>query len=912
MKGNKQMLWICFALSFSGNVSANIYPEGFEEFFSFIEKRVKLRNLDGTYTHVVPLEVKFDEVKLDPNNTAAVQQVKQYLLDNSVSEDNVSIILSSLLEGVSEQGLCAGNKKTCSLQPTHFQWVQNFNENELYLFVAPSVLDYSYYSEDRSYHNPLSIDNGLINSFDLYANRYSNQDASISFNNVSTLGLPYGYLKADFSLANNGNSELFDASYHADIESFAFKAGTFQYAPNVNSTGFLNSGYRFPHHGVYFGSSKNLLVGGERSDKSISFYAPRSGNVEVYRDGRLIYQRSIKEGHNTLSYQDLPSGRYEITVHVVNNGEVVDRQTYQIYNTSNDSLKAGDIDYLISSGVFSGSYYDYDDQNEMEGEAFGKGLLSYRPFDPLLLGVSGLLSNEASMLSSGASLYWLQTGLSSELTYSVFDDADYLSANLGLGSVNIAYEKLNNEEHNPLASFLFGYDNFERLSLNGSYNLGRGRSLYATYTYVDMESLGNGDYYIEPYDYSTVTLGFSSPSIISSLLNIYADYNDLSDEVSMNITWLVPLSEEVEVITGINSSQGELTQFSNTIRKENLWNIENVDNYIELGNWYDRKANENYQTASLNFNGDNDFGRMNMRLFASTNSYSGSGVSLGLSSTQVVTGEDVYLTNKRANSYAVIDVDHLRNNEEDVDTKGYVSVEMDDRQSSRFVATQDETLIPLTDYKRYQTNFDAESVELHNSGDAQLNTFSHPGTVAVLNPQVSKVVSFVSAFNDLNERAVEDVSCEGDGCLSVSEMTDGVFKVTVLEGLAFELTSQENTCLLPYELSSSNQMNFGNNYCLPLDEEGATHLVTSEGKDLKIYFLGAFSPTQDFLNTVDELEELGFEVITKPVGELSAVYISNQPEKFDQLFSNSRELIDSVKALAATRYKLDSIAYTGN
>ena len=150
MKGNKQMLWICFALSFSGNASANIYPEGFEEFFSFIEKRVKLRNLDGTYTHVVPLEVKFDEVKLDPNNTAAVQQVKQYLLDNSVSEDNVSIILSSLLEGVSEQGLCAGNKKTCSLQPTHFQWVQNFNENELYLFVAPSVLDYSYYSEDRS------------------------------------------------------------------------------------------------------------------------------------------------------------------------------------------------------------------------------------------------------------------------------------------------------------------------------------------------------------------------------------------------------------------------------------------------------------------------------------------------------------------------------------------------------------------------------------------------------------------------------------------------------------------------------------------------------------------------------------------------------------------------------------------
>ncbi|MCR9572197.1 TcfC E-set like domain-containing protein [Vibrio alginolyticus] len=910
MKGNKQVLWICFALSFTGNASANTYPEGFEEFFTFTNKEVNLRNLDGTFTHVIPLEVKFDEIKLDPNNTASVQKVEQYLLENSVSEDDVSVILNALMEGVSEQGLCTGNKKTCTLQPTHFQWVQNFNENELYLFVAPSVLDYSYYSEDRNYHNPLSVQNGLINSFDLYASKYADQDNSISFNNESTLGLPYGYLKADFSLSNKGNSELFDASYHVDIESFAFKAGAFQYAPNFNSTGFLNSGYRFPHHAIYLGSSKNLLVGGERSDKSISFYAPRSGNVEVYRDGRLIYQRSIKEGHNTLSYQDLPSGRYEITVHIVDSGEVVDRQTYQIYNTSNDSLKVGDIDYLVSSGVFSESYYNYDNQSEMEGEAFGKGSLSYRPFDPLLVGVSGLFSNEASMLSTGASLYWLKTGLSSELTYNLFDDADYLSANLGLGSVSIAYEKLNNEEHDPLASFLFGYDNFERLSLNGSYNLGQGRSLYATYSYVDMESLENQDYYIEPYDYSTVTLGFSSPSIISSLLNIYADYNDFSDEVSMNITWMVPLSEEVEVITGLNRSQGDLTQFSNTLRKENLWDIEGVDNYIDLRNTYDRKANENYQTAYLNFNGNNDFGRMNMNVFAATNN--NSGVSLGLSSTQVVTGDNIYLTNRRANSYAVVDVERLRNNEADIDAKGYVSVKRDDKQSSRFVATKDETPIPLADYKRYQANFDAESVGLHNSGDAQLNTFSHPGTVAVLRPQVTEVVSFVSAFNDLNERAVKEVTCEGDGCLGVSEMTEGVFKVTVLEGLAFELRSLDNTCLLPYELTSSNQMNFGNNYCLPLDEDGATHLVTSEGKDLKIYFLGAFKASPEFLNTMDELKDLGFEVITKPVGELSAVYISNQPEKFDQLFANSRELINSVKELAANRYKLDSIAYTGN
>ncbi|MDP2492361.1 TcfC E-set like domain-containing protein, partial [Vibrio splendidus] len=188
-------------------------------------------------------------------------------------------------------------------------------------------------------------------------------------------GLPYGYLKTDFNANNSDNgSELYEAAYHLDIDSYSIKAGHFEFEPEVNSTDFLNNTARVAQNSLTVGTSKKLLVGGHNNDKVLSFYAPTSGGVQVLRDGRLIFQDNVPEGQNSIPYSKLPSGRYEAVLEVTSGGQVVNTQTYQVYNTKGDSLTQGEVDFVATAGMFSGSHYDYTEHGiqNIEDDVYGK------------------------------------------------------------------------------------------------------------------------------------------------------------------------------------------------------------------------------------------------------------------------------------------------------------------------------------------------------------------------------------------------------------------------------------------------------------------------------------------------------------------------------------------------------------
>ncbi|MCE9785937.1 TcfC E-set like domain-containing protein, partial [Shewanella algae] len=807
-------------------------PSGFEDYFTLSDNLVKLRNLDGTFSQNVVLKSKYDEIRLDALNNSSTQQIKKYLKNNFISDEYIKPILDDLIKGVKDENLCSGKLDECSLSPDLFQWVQNYNEQSLYLFVNPRVLSFESSIQDKKYHNALSVDNGIINSFDLYFSAYDEQDSTLSLNDKLIFGLPYGYFKTDMSLTNTGESELYEAAYQLDIKSYTFQIGHFKYEPSINSTDFLKSTSKTPQNSFHFGSSSNLLVGGRNSDKVITFYAPQSGNVKVYRDERLVYQNSISEGANTLSYSDLPYGRYEITLDIESSGEVISSQSYQIYNTNSDTLGLGQLDWRFSGGVFSESSYDINE--EMTNKAFGNGAVSYRPFAPLTLAGSVLLAEDDSMFSAGASLYLIDLGINSEFVYSWFDDATHYNTNIGVGNINLSYEKLNNRDENKLASFMFGESAFSKFSVNTSYSFGAGRSLYAVYSAIESESLYiNG--HVEEQKFNSLSMGYSTPSILDSTLNLNLDYSDSDDNIALNILWTLPLSATSALISGATTSDSRFTQWSTTLRRNDVLDIDDVDTSLEVSNTYDHLRGD-YQEASFNVNGSSDYARFNLNTFTSTKS--NSGISAGISSTQVVTKDDFYMTDRSSKSYTVIDVDQERSSNESIVDKGHLSLRKNDKDISRFTIYKDETLVPLNQYQVYEAKFDTESVDLYNSGEASLNLFSHPGTVATLKPNVSQIFSFISSFNDLNERPIENVTCEGDGCLSVSEMITGVYRVTVLEGLPFVLESGKNTCLIPYELSSTSQLNFGENYCLPIKDK--VQLVNIGNKEFKVYFLGAY------------------------------------------------------------------------
>lgn len=882
--------------------------EGFEELFELKESTVRMRNLDGSLTSPIPFLTSFNTLKLDSNNKKAIEQVSEYLNDNTVSAEYQQEIIDQLMVGIQDQSECLGKLDECELFPETFEIVHNYNDQEVYVFVSPKILSYSNLDEEQVYHSSLSQHNGLINSFDLYVSEYQDQDSIVSLNNETTLGLPYGYLKTDFNASNSGDgSEFYEAAYHLDIDSYSIKAGHFEFEPEVNSTDFLNNTARLAQNALTVGTSKKLLVGGHNNNKVLSFYAPTSGGVRVVRDGRLILQDNVPEGQNSIPYSRLPSGRYEVVLEVTSGGQVINTQTYQVYNTKGDSLTQGEVDFVATAGMFSGSHYDYTGHGiqNIDDDVYGKALANYQLTRSLQVGLGGLVTESGTMYIVGGAYNLIDWDLSTEAVYSQFENASHLNANIGIPYLSLSYESLDNELGDPVASYMYGYADYSRLSLNSSYSFRDGQSVYAVYS-LNNDNQPNNLGSSEENEQQFISVGYSAPAVLDSRVNINVDYSEATDDTSINLLWSVPLSDTVETIVGLTSDSDDINQFKTTVRRNQLIDSDSFNTSLEVSNTYDRQQDDMYQDAYLATSGTTKYARINASAHTSTNGTNG--ISAGLSSTQIVTTDDVYITDKAARSYTLVDIHQSQNTDKPLDEKGYFSLKKEGRNNSKFIVYNDETIVPLEDYSQYRVNFDSESVDLYNSGDSNVTVFTHPGTVASIEPRISRVVSFVSAFNDISEQSITEVECHGEGCIEVNEMADGVYRVTVLEGMNFELSAEENQCLLPYEFTSTNQMNFGQNYCLPIAQDKQIDLIDADER-LQAMYLGAYESSTELNKALKKLESHGYRIIQKEVGSFKAIYIAHESINMAETIALYKRDIEQLKLLAKRLYRTNAITY---
>ncbi|MGR5448052.1 TcfC E-set like domain-containing protein [Vibrio jasicida] len=910
---NNSLLLIIYAC-LSSSVLASSIPEGFESHFKPQQTLMKFRNLDGSFSEPISLQSSFSTLQLEENNKEAIDKIINYLVENNIKPAYQKDIIDSLISGVHDKSLCLGKIEECELYPEEFEIVQNYNDQQVYLFVSPSVLSFSGQGKERKYHSSESKSNGLINTFDLYVSSYNDRDSIISLNDLAILGLPYGYVKTDFNLSNSeGASKLYEAAYHLDIDAYALKIGHFQYDPVLNSTDYLNNTARLSQNALTFGTSEKLLVGGQNSNKVLSFYVPSSGLVQVYRDDRIVYQENVSAGQNSISYSKLPNGRYEARVEVSSNGQVLNTQTYQVYNTANDSLAAGRIDYAISTGMFAESYFDDQDNhneqlNDLKGDLYGKGLLNYQATPSWQLGAGSLFSEQGTMLTVGSNFSYIDAGLVAEAVYSQFDDASHFNANVGFPRLSISYENLDNENEDVLATHMYGYQDFTRWSVNSSYSFGQGKSLYAIYTKSNEVLLDNSGV-IDEQDSGLLSLGYSSPAIFNSRLNVNFDYSDFDNSKSVNVLWSVPLSDTLETMTSVASDTESLNQIRTSVRKNDLIESDSFNTSFEVSNSYDRDLEDMYQEATLTSNGTTDYARLNVQAYASSRG-SNRGINAGLSSTQIVTGKGVHITKDESEAFTLIDIEDITNtNSRSAEEKGYFRLDKDGRNSSKYVVYGDEKIVPLRSYHDYDASFDSQSVNLHNSGDTRSKMYSHPGAVNYISPKITRVVSFVSAFNNISDEPIKEIKCSGEGCLEVNEMTDGVYRVTVLEGLDFQLQSDQDQCLLPYEFRTTDQLNFGQNYCLPIANSDKIQKIELNDKQLNVVFLGAFEGSPQLKSTIKRLESLGYQIIEKEVGGYKAVYIAHvSTQKMERLAEHKKEL-ESIQLLAKRLYRTNSITY---
>lgn len=896
-------------------VSAASVPKGFEELLELQKTNVKFRNLDGTFFEPILMLSSFDTLKLDKNDVESISKLREFLENNKISESYSEDIINTLLNGIHDRSLCSGKIENCKLYPDSYEIVYNFNEQEVYLFVSPTILSLTGSAGGGKYHEARSDENGLINSFDLYVSSYENSDSSVSLNDDVIVGLPYGYFKSDFNLTNSDQgSELYEAAYHLDVDAYAFKLGHFEYDPNVNSTDYLNNTSRTAQNSVVLGSSEKLLIGGKASNKALTFYVPSSGFVKVYRDDRIIYQANVEAGQSNIAYTELPTGRYEARVDVSVNGQVVNSQVFQVYNSSNDALNPGSLDYALSTGALDETYFEYDESNvrSIDGDAYGKALVNYQVTPSLQIGSGVMVTDAGSMFTVGGNFGLLSSGLALEAVHNQFEDASHTNANLGVDLLSLSYEQLDNENGDPLASHMYGYADYSRWSLSSNYNFSQGRSLYAIYTRSKETFLANNTSFVNvEREDDLVSIGYSTPAILDSRLNVNFDYSGIDDDKSISLLWSVPLSDSMEGIISATSDTESLEQFRTSVRKNDLINNESFNSSLEVANTYSRNQEDLYQDLTVTADGSTNYGRFNGLAYVSSQD-SNRGVNVGISSTQIVTTNDVHFTKSRSSSYALIDIEDIRNDgdiSDELTEKGYVTVNKNGKSNSKFIVYDNERVIPLNSYYEYDTNFDSESVNLYNSGESKHTVFSLPGTVSYLSPKVSRVVSFVTSFNDISEEPITEITCKGEGCLEVNEMTDGVYRVTVLEGLNFELSSNEKQCLLPYEFTSTNQLNFGQNYCLPIADNNEVQKISIDGDLLSAVFLGAFENSNKLSQSVGKLRELGYQVIQKDVGDYKAVYIAHKRSNIVDMLVKHKQEIEDIKLLAKGLYKADSISY---
>ncbi len=899
-------LCTCLSMVAGDSQASTKLPQGFEDLFVLKERQIKLRNLDQTYTDSLVLLATYDIVVLDKNNQDSVNKVAEFLQLNAISSAYQKAILKQLIQGVEDKGLCRGELSRCEIMPDEFEWVYNYNDNELYLFVNSKILSYQDNGGDKVFYDARSVDNALINSSDLYVSKYSDQEGILSLNDKAVLGLPYGYLKTDFNATTyEGSSQLYEASYNLDVDENTYTAGYFEYDPNVNSTDFLNSTAKMSQRSVTFSSSNKLLVGGKGNYQVINFYSPRSGSVELYRDGRLIYQNNIDAGQNTIRYSDLPLGRYEARLDILNSGDLVSSQTYQIYNSQQDSLEVGGVDYAISGGIFADSHFNYDPDQaiSIEDDTYGKGLVTYRPFASLLLGLGAITTQESSLVSAGATFNRLDSDLNAELVFSQFEQAEHFNANIGIPNLNISYETLNNEQGDPLASFMYGYADYSRLSVNLSKTFGGGKSFYAIYTLNENNSLSKYETDATQRD-RILSLGYATPFVLNSWLNLNFDYSVEEEDTSFSLLWTVPLSETIDVITGLDTSNSSLGQVSTSLRKNNLFDSDSVNSSLELSNTYSRLQSDMYQELNFNTSARNQYVDTNLNAYSSTKGEMG--ISGKVSNSQVVTTNSVSFTDQAAPSYLIIDVE----SEQSIDSsleKGAFTLKKERHDNSKLMVYEDSTLIPLQDYTNYQAYFDAESVDFYNSGDNSVHAFSYPGTLNRINPKINRVVSFISTFKDFNDAPINQLQCEGAGCLSVSEVIDDVYRVSVLEGVVFKLTSGQQQCFIPKELAATDKLNFGVNYCLPTTQSATDVYSDTQSK---IKFLGVYQESSQLKQMSARLALAGFNVIEKPIGHARAVYLATSDSV--KGFETSNNIVDTMRAMHISDFNAQALTTLTN
>lgn len=237
---------------------------------------------------------------------------------------------------------------------------------------------YATEGEARSYTLADSTEkhlSGVLN-YDLSGVKNARSEANgyLHLKSVTGYGVNHAYVEGDVRTDNDFN--LYEARVERDFKGFNVTGGYLStWAMSaLGQTTFLPGGKFI---GVSAGNaSRSEINDGSLARTPIFAFMPASGEVQIYRDGKLINVQRLPIGNQEIDTRALPVGSYAVRVDVVVNGRVVSTKNEQVYKPGNGG-SGKDTQYQ----VFGGQY--------IANATFGQGSVS----EPLF-GVSGKTATE--------------------------------------------------------------------------------------------------------------------------------------------------------------------------------------------------------------------------------------------------------------------------------------------------------------------------------------------------------------------------------------------------------------------------------------------------------------------------------------------------------------------------------------
>ncbi|MFB1076449.1 CS1-pili formation C-terminal domain-containing protein [Photobacterium damselae] len=838
---------------FSYNAYCIDIPEDFNDFYTFKPTVVELRSVDGIKKEV-ELLANYNTVRITKSSTEI--SIIDFLNQVGVKADTQSEIIKEFrtIKGIKSTDKCIGSIDKCIVNSEKYDFLLDFDNKKLYFYISNKNLNEKVKNID--FVSNMDENPALINTSNLYFN-VNDGEFSETLNDQTVLGLRYGHFASDFSYHNNDSvSDDFDLrklAYILNYKSYQLQIGTFDGTVDYNSVGFLlGNSNNTKNTSINISSSDNLLINDSAYYQSLDFYSQSSGYLTIKRDHTIIYQNNVSAGAGNIPYSMLPKGVYDVEVTITSNGQKAFNQIYHIYNVQNGHLSKGKIDFMVSTGIYTEDIM-YSEISEMTKDDLGKyndswfyrGSIAYGLSDALMVGgdfeLSEISSNYRSKLGMS---YLFGNGSRLSVLYGRYNKGSIINTiNLSTPWFSFNYDDFKLEEDDAYAAYIEGSGSKRSISFNKNIIISpvlSGNIMY-TYNKYNISSDDNNSWNIT----TSADYRFGSGSVLSGQI-MYDKYNyDYSNngEFSANINISFPIGNNLKYTMYASNVDHKFDVFRNEMSIDDLYDEDN-DKYLSLNlghEIYGKSYNEEHK-AYININGNYNTDKLRGNMYAFVDTLGEQNANIGLSNTQVISKYGIDFTTSNSTSYMKLDI---KNDDERIKNLGLFTINANKRLDNKRFIYKKNNLIPLKEYEKYTGILDTESVSLENNGDKEIQGFSFPGSVYTMKPNVSKIVSFITAFDDIFERDIEHIKCTGEGCVDIENIDGNIFSIKVRAGKEFVLKSDSLVCLTPGVKNIKN-LNLGLNHCVPDIEnmEDGMMLAGPDGKNNQIYYLGIFDKSE--------------------------------------------------------------------